>query len=64
MKTAVDNGVFIAGDTVSSQVSMTLPNPSDLHKLTKVQLIDNFTDFADKVDLKSYQLLKVEKRCY
>lgn len=53
----VDNKVFIAGDTVSSQVSMTLPNPSDLsHKLTKVQLIDNFTDFADKVDLKSYSV--------
>ncbi|WP_168353417.1 LPXTG cell wall anchor domain-containing protein [Limosilactobacillus reuteri] len=51
----VDNKVFIAGDNVSSKVSMTLPEPSQLaEKLKKIQVIDNFQDFADKVDLKNY----------
>ncbi|WP_414152246.1 LPXTG cell wall anchor domain-containing protein [Limosilactobacillus reuteri] len=52
---SVDNKVFIAGDDVSSKVSMTLPEPKNLaEKLKKVQVIDNFADFADKVDLKGY----------
>lgn len=53
----VDNKVFIAGDDVSSKVSMTLPEPSNLaEKLKNVQVIDNFHDFADKVDLKGYSI--------
>lgn len=53
----VDNKVFIAGDDVSSKVSMTLPEPSNLaEKLKNVQVIDNFQDFADKVDLKGYSI--------
>lgn len=53
----VDNKVFIAGDNVSSKVSMTIPEPSQLaEKLKKVQVIDNFQDFADKVDLKEYNI--------
>ncbi|WP_323062819.1 LPXTG cell wall anchor domain-containing protein, partial [Limosilactobacillus reuteri] len=52
---SVDNMVFIAGDNVSSKVSMSLPEPQNLaEKLKKVQVIDNFADFADKVDLKGY----------
>ena len=53
----VDNKVFIAGDSVNSKVSMTLPGPSQLaEKLKKVQVIDNYADFADKVDLKGYSV--------
>ncbi|MQB76098.1 LPXTG cell wall anchor domain-containing protein [Limosilactobacillus reuteri] len=53
----VDNKVFIASDDVSSKVSMTLPEPSNLaEKLKNVQVIDNFHDFADKVDLKGYSI--------
>ncbi len=53
----VDNKVFIAGDSVNSKVSMTLPEPSQLaEKLKKVQVIDNYADFADKVDLKGYSV--------
>lgn len=54
---SVDNMVFIAGDNVSSKVSMSLPEPQNLaEKLKKVQVIDNFADFADKVDLKGYSI--------
>ena len=50
----VDDHSFIAGDNVNGLVSLTTPIASTLAKpLTKVQVADDFSNFADKADYKS-----------
>ena len=50
----VDDHSFIAGDDVNGLVSLTTPIASTLAKpLTKVQVTDDFSNFADKADYKS-----------
>lgn len=50
----VDDHSFIAGDNVNGLVSLTTPIASTLAKpLTKVQVTDDFSNFADKADYKS-----------
>ena len=50
----VDGKTFISGDKVTGQVSMSLPNPTTLAKpLSKVQIVDDYTNFKDKVDFVS-----------
>ena len=50
----VDGKTYIDGDTVNAQVTMTLPEPEDLAtKLTNVQVADDYSNYADKVDLKN-----------
>ena len=50
----VDDHSFIAGDDVNGLVSLTTPIASTLAKpLTKVQVADDFSNFADKADYKS-----------
>lgn len=49
----VDGKVSIDGDTVTARINMTLPKRSDMGgQFNKIQLIDDFSKFADKVDLK------------
>lgn len=48
----VDGKVTINGDTVTARVNMTLPKRSEMGgKFTKIQLIDDFSKFADKVSI-------------
>lgn len=55
----VDGKTYISGDTVHGTVSMALPDPAQLAEpLTKVQVTDDFTDFADKVDYDSATVLE------
>ena len=50
----VDDHSFIAGDDVNGLVSLTTPIASTLAKpLIKVQVTDDFSNFADKADYKS-----------
>ncbi len=50
----VDGKVYVSGDEAQADVSMTLPNPSTLAKvLTKVEVVDDYSKFADKVSFKS-----------
>ena len=52
--TVVDNKLAINGDTISALVTGTLPDQSTLTKaLHTVSLTDDFTNFADKADVKS-----------
>ena len=55
----VDGKTYIDGDTIHGQVTMTLPNKNSLAKvLSTVQIIDDYSKFADKVDYKSAQVLE------
>ena len=50
----VDGKVYVSGDEAQADVSMTLPDPSTLAKaLTKVEVVDDYSKFADKVSFKS-----------
>ena len=50
----VDGKVYVSGDEAQADVSMTLPNPSNLAKaLTKVEVVDDYSKFADKVSFKT-----------
>ena len=50
----VDGKVYISGDQTQADVTMTLPDPSKLaKKLSKVQVVDDYTNFADKADFVS-----------
>lgn len=47
----VDDKTYVDGDEVHARVEMSLPDPSTLAKpLTDVTLVDNYSDYADKVD--------------
>lgn len=49
----VDGKVYVSGDEANADVSMSLPDPSMLAKaLTKVEVVDDYSSFADKVDYK------------
>ena len=49
----VDGKVYVSGDEAQADVSMSLPDPSALAKaLTKVEVVDDYSSFADKVDYK------------
>ena len=55
----VDDKTYVDGDEVHARVEMSLPDPSTLAKpLTDVTLVDNYSDYADKVDYKSAQVLE------
>ena len=55
----VDDKTYINEDMVHGQVTMTLPNKDSLAKaLTDVTLVDDYSNFADKVDYKSAQVLE------
>lgn len=55
----VDDKTYVDGDEVHARVEMSLPDPSQLAKpLTDVTLVDNYSDYADKVDYKSAQVLE------
>ena len=55
----VDGKTYIDGDTIHGQVTMTLPDKNSLAKvLSTVQIIDDYSKFADKVDYKSAQVLE------
>ena len=55
----VDGKTYIDGDTIHGQVTMTLPDKNSLVKaLSTVQIIDDYSKFADKVDYKSAQVLE------
>ncbi|WP_347980875.1 LPXTG cell wall anchor domain-containing protein [Limosilactobacillus allomucosae] len=55
----VDDKTYVDGDEVHARVEMSLPDPATLAKpLTDVTLVDNYSDYADKVDYKSAQVLE------
>ena len=55
----VDGKTYIDGDTIHGQVTMTLPDKNTLAKtLSTVQVIDDYSKFANKVDYKSAQVLE------
>ena len=55
----VDGKVYIDADEVHSDVTMSLPDPSTLaKKLSNVTIIDNYTDFKDKVDYLNAQVFE------
>ena len=55
----VDDKTYVDGDEVHARVDMSLPDPTTLAKpLTDVTLVDNYSDYADKVDYKSAQVLE------
>lgn len=55
----VDGKTYIDGDTIHGQVTMSLPDKNSLAKaLSTVQVIDDYSNFADKVDYKSAQVLE------
>ncbi|MFR0609252.1 LPXTG cell wall anchor domain-containing protein [Limosilactobacillus mucosae] len=55
----VDDKTYVDGDEVHARVEMSLPDPSTLAKpLTDVTLVDNYSDYADKVDYESAQVLE------
>lgn len=55
----VDGKTFINDDQVVAQVTMTLPDPTQLaQSLNRVQLIDNYSQYQDKVDYIGYQVLE------
>ena len=50
----VDGKVYVSGDQTQADVTMTLPDPAKLAKpLSKVQVVDDYTNFKDKVDFVS-----------
>ena len=55
----VDDKTYVDGDEVHARVEMSLPDPSQLAKpLTDVTLVDNYSDYADKVNYESAQVLE------
>ena len=55
----VDDKTYVDGDEVHARIEMSLPDPSTLAKpLTDITLVDNYSDYADKVDYKSAQVLE------
>ena len=53
----VDGKTYIDDDLIHAQVTMGLPEPSSLaKKLTNVQLVDDYSNFANMVTLKSYTI--------
>ncbi|MDF4219729.1 hypothetical protein, partial [Bacillus subtilis] len=55
----VNGKTYIDNDTVHAKLVMTLPDPKALATpLTKVQLDDNYTNFAKLVDYQSAQVLE------
>ena len=55
----VDGKTYIDGDIIHGQVTMSLPDKNTLAKgLSTVQVIDDYSNFADKVDYKSAQVLE------
>lgn len=55
----VDGRTFINDDVVSARVSMTLPDQGKLaKKLSRIELDDNYSKFADKVDVVGVTVLE------
>lgn len=55
----VDGSTYVNDDVVTSKVEMNLPDPDQLaDKLTNVTVTDNYSDFANKVDLTGYRVLE------
>ena len=55
----VDGQMFINGDHVSAQITMSLPDPQTLvNPLSNIQLIDDFSDFANKAKLVGYKVFE------
>ncbi|XLZ65807.1 SspB-related isopeptide-forming adhesin (plasmid) [Ligilactobacillus salivarius] len=54
-----DNKIYFSGDKAVAQVSVDLPDASKLATpLNKLVLVDNYSDFADKVKLDSAKVLE------
>lgn len=54
-----DNKIYFSGDKAVAQVSVDLPDASKLATpLSKLILVDNYSDFADKVKLDSAKVLE------
>ena len=54
-----DNKIYFSGDKAVAQVSIDLPDASKLATpLNKLVLVDNYSDFADKVKLDSAKVLE------
>ena len=54
-----DNKIYFSGDKAVAQVSVDLPDASKLSTpLNKLVLVDNYSDFADKVKLDSAKVLE------
>ncbi|WP_274355340.1 SspB-related isopeptide-forming adhesin [Ligilactobacillus salivarius] len=54
-----DNKIYFSGDKAVAQVSVDLPDTSKLATpLSKLVLVDNYSDFADKVKLDSAKVLE------
>ena len=54
-----DNKIYFSGDKAVAQVSVDLPDASKLATpLNKLVLVDNYSDFADKVKLDSTKVLE------
>ncbi|ATP38540.1 LPXTG cell wall anchor domain-containing protein [Ligilactobacillus salivarius] len=54
-----DNKIYFSGDKAVAQVSVDLPDASKLATpLSKLVLVDNYSDFADKVKLDSAKVLE------
>ena len=54
-----DNKIYFSGDKAVAQVSVDLPDASKLATpLSKLVLVDNYSDFADKVKLDSTKVLE------
>ena len=61
-KTIVDDKTKINEDMVDTQVSMTLPDQSTLTEpLSYISIEDNYSDFADKTQLMSYNVYENDK---
>ena len=55
----VDGKVALDNDVISAQVTSDLPNPSDLaHKLSNVQVIDDYSQFKNHVKTSSIRVLE------
>lgn len=55
----VDNKTYVDGDEAHGRVTMSLPDPSTLaKKLSDVTLVDDYTDFMDKVTYESAQVFE------
>lgn len=55
----VDGKVALDNDVISAQVTSDLPKPSDLaHKLSNVQVIDDYSQFKDHVKTSSIRVLE------
>lgn len=55
----VNGQIYVDGDVVTGSLTMSLPDPSSLsQKLSKVEVQDNYSDFKDKVDFVSAEVLE------